>query len=52
MHTCKNCGTQFPESELFCPNCGYEIPLVADYETLDIDMMVESNNRKNEEKEG
>ena len=24
MHTCKNCGTQFPESELFCPNCGVE----------------------------
>lgn len=41
---CSHCGAQLPEGEVICPMCGLEVQLVPNYETLDLDMMVEQNN--------
>ena len=41
---CSHCGASLPEGEMVCPVCGVEVQLVPNYETLDIDMMVEQNN--------
>lgn len=44
MAICSHCGAQLPEGEVICHNCGREIQLVPDYETLDLDVMVAQNS--------
>ena len=34
MKVCQFCGTQIPDGEVFCPNCGEEVQLVPDFETM------------------
>ena len=34
MKKCSQCGAPLPEGELFCPECGQEVQLVPDYETM------------------
>ena len=36
MAQCPHCNAELPDGEVICPNCGFEIQLVPDYETLDI----------------
>lgn len=39
---CVRCGKEIKKDQLFCPNCGYEIKLVAEYDALD-DLIVNPN---------
>ena len=34
MKICSQCGAQIPDGEVFCPECGKEVQLVPDYETM------------------
>lgn len=35
MRNCSKCGAVIPAGELFCPKCGAEVQLVANYETME-----------------
>ena len=35
MRTCPNCQAEFADHEVFCPVCGQEVQLVADFVTME-----------------
>lgn len=56
MRICEKCGATIPDGELFCPNCGAEVHLVPDYETMESrvrenKMHEEEERAREEEKE-
>ena len=50
MKKCSQCGAPLPEGELFCPECGQEVQLVPDYETMG-SRLQEQQRRQQEEAE-
>lgn len=51
MKICSQCGAQIPDGEVFCPECGKEVQLVPDYETMGSRMQQEEERRKAEEEQ-
>ena len=50
MKKCSQCGAPLPEGELFCPECGQEVQLVPDYETMGSRLMEQQRLQQEEEK--
>ena len=49
MKICSRCGAQIPDGEVFCPECGQEVQLVPNYETMGSRMRQEELRKKEEE---
>ena len=50
MRICPNCQAAFADQEVFCPVCGQEVQLVADYVTVESQAHEARQNQKKEEK--
>ena len=48
MKLCSRCGARIPDGELFCPECGQEVQLVPDYETMGSRFQQEEERKKEE----
>ena len=50
MRICSKCKSEIPDHELFCPFCGEEVQLVANYETMESRAHIERKKQQERER--